>query len=257
MRTAISFAALAAALCFAAPAAAQSNTYRGTLTQCADGQRLQLRAGQRYTIAAAAEFDTVLKILRPGSDDVLAQDDDGGDGTNSRLNFTPPETGTYIACVTAYGSSGSGPYTVTVQNAPPLPPPVTRPTSTETGTWQVYDGTLTTADPTDDGAPFDDYQIQIPNGQRAIISLESPAFDTVLKVYSASERGAAAVASDDDSGGGLNAFLIFAPEHGGTYIVRATSYGTGRTGAYRLRVMTSPAPQQPDGADSGGDSDGD
>lgn len=242
MRTAISFAALAAALTFAAPAVAQTGTYRGTLAQCGDGQRLQLRAGQRYIISASADFDTVLRILRSGSSDVLAQDDDGGDGTNSRLTFAPTETGTYIACVTAYASSGSGAYTLTVENAPPLPPPATRPTSTESATWQVYDGTLTSNDPTDDGAPFDDYQIQIPDGHRAIISLESAAFDTVLKVYAANERGAEPAASDDDGGGGLNSFLTFAPEHGGTFIVRATSYGSGGTGAYRLRVMTSPVP---------------
>jgi len=247
MRLSVSIAALAAALSLAGAAAAQSGTYHGTLAQCADGQQLQLRGGQRYVIAATAgSFDTVLRIVRSGSSDVLAQDDDGGDGTNSRLSFTPAESGTYIACVTAYGSRGAGAYTLTVENAPPLPAPVSRPTGTETATWQVFDGTLADGDQTDNGARFDDYQIQIPDGQRAMISLESPAFDTVLKVYRGDQRGGEVAASDDDSGGGLNSFLMFAPEQGGTFIVRATSYGSDSAGAYRLRVTTSPIPQRSD-----------
>ena len=77
---------------------------------------------------------------------------------------------------------------------------------------------------------------------KALTPGAKPRFDTVLKVYAANERGAEPASSDDDGGGGLNSFLTFAPEHGGTFIVRATSYGSGGTGAYRLRVMTSPVP---------------
>jgi hypothetical protein len=247
MRLVTSLAALAAALALAAPVAAE--TYHGTLAQCADGQQLQLRAGQRYRISASsASFDTVLRIVRQGSADVLAQNDDA-DGTNSRLLFTPGESGAYRACVAAFSAGGTGAYTVTVEEAPPLPAPVSRPTTTENMVWQVFDGTLAAGDQ-EDGGWFDDYQITIPAGERAMISAESDAFDTVVKVYRADQRGGDAAATDDDSGGGLNSFLLFAPEDGGDYIVRVTSYGNGAAhgGAYRLRIAESAIPRQPDQA---------
>jgi hypothetical protein len=243
LSTAISLAALAAALPLA-PATA--TTYRGTLQQCTGGQQLQLRAGQRYTITATATaFDTVLRIVRRGGSDVLAENDDGGDGTNSRLTFSPSETGTYIACVTAFAAGGNGAYSVSVENAPPLAPAVSRPTGAETSTWQVFDGTLADGDQQDGDSRFDDYQIVIPTGQRALISAESPAFDTVVKVYRADQRGGETVATDDDGGGHLSSFLNFAPEEGGTFIVRVTSFGAHGAGAYRLRVTQMPIPPAP------------
>jgi hypothetical protein len=251
MRLSISLAALAATLALAAPAAAQPGTYHGSLTQCPNGQSLQLRAGQRYVISASSDsFDTVLRILRRGGTDVLANDDDGGDGLNSRLTFSPGESGEYIACVTAWNSSGAGDYTLTVENAPPLPAPVSRPTRTESAAWQVYDGTLAAGDGEDDGNRFDDYLVTIPTGQRAVISLDSTAFDAVVKVYRADARGGEPAASDDDSGGNLNSLLVFAPDEGGDFIVRVTSYSSGSSGAYHLRITQSATPPRP--ADNSG-----
>jgi hypothetical protein len=261
MRLSISLAALAATLALGAPApaAAQPGTYHGSLTQCANGQSLQLRAGQRYVISASSDsFDTVLRILRRGATDILANDDDGGDGLNSRLTFSPAESGDYIACVTSWNGAGAGDYTLTVENAPPLPAPATRPTRTETATWQVFDGTLADGDGEDNGSRFDDYLVTIPTGQRAIISADSTGFDTVVKVYRANDRGGDPAASDDDSGGNLNSLLVFSPDEGGDFIVRVTSYSSGSSGAYHLRITQSATPPRPaDNSDAENEAQGD
>ncbi len=247
MRVSITLAATAALLASAAPAVAQGDTYRGTLAQCPGGQALRLNAGQRYVISASSDsFDTVLRIVRRGGDGgVLATDDDGGDGTNSRMTFAPAESGEYVACVTAYGNVGAGDYTLSVEQAGPLPPPITRPTRTASASWQLFEGSLDEGDAEDDSTRFDDYLVTIPSGHRLIASADSTEFDAVLKVYRVDERSGEPLAIDDDSGGDLNALLSYAPGEGGDYIVRVTSYSGGRTGRYRLSVIQQAIPQPP------------
>jgi len=236
------------ALLAAQPAAAQEATrsFEGSLQPCANSHPVPLEAGRRYVIGAASTvFDTVVQVYRAGNATVLAEDDDGGDGTNSRLDFVAPESGDYLICVSSYGSRGAGAYTVDVATAAALPPPATRPTRSERTRWQVYEGNLGEGDPEEAGKRFDDYEIRLGPGERALIALDSAAFDPVLQVYPASRRGGQPVASDDDNGGGLNAFLVFAPEEGGTYIVRATTFSETGGGAYRLRVATDRPPPRP------------
>lgn len=234
----------AMALAFASPAMAQARptTYPGTLQACPNGQEIRLEAGRRYTIGATSTaFDPVLRVHRRGSDAVLAQDDDGGEGNNSQLTFAPTETGAYLACVSSFGASGTGAFTITVEQGGPLPPTITEPTGTETATWQVYEGTLADGDQRDGGGWFDDYEIVMERGERALISLESAAFDTLLKVYRL-DRGGEPLATDDDGGGGLNSFLVFPAADGGRYVVRVTAFSGSGGGAYRLRVSRGTIP---------------
>lgn len=249
MRMITGFASLAAiAIAGAAPAAAQSgpNVYRRTLETCPGGQTVRLTAGRRYAISAeSTAFDPVLRLFRVGNAEVLAQDDDGGEGNNSLLNYVPAQTGNYRLCVTAFSGGGSGAYVLRVETAPPLPPPVTAPTGSEPASWQIFDGSLGAGDQSDGGAPFDDYQIELAPGERAFISLESAAFDTLLKVYRADQRGGETIATDDDSAGGLNSFLTLTPDGGGTFIVRATSFSSSGTGDYRLRILKGSVPPRP------------
>jgi len=56
-------------------------------------------------------FDTYL-FLR-GPDDVAADNDDGPDGTNSRIDMTLPADGDYTVSVTSYGPGEVGPYSLT------------------------------------------------------------------------------------------------------------------------------------------------
>lgn len=58
---------------------------------------MALEAGERYAISAETEaFDPTLRIsFADDNDEVLAENDDGGDGTNSYIEFIPNRSGTY------------------------------------------------------------------------------------------------------------------------------------------------------------------
>lgn len=70
-------------------------------------------AGQRVVIDLTAEdFDAFLYLAGPGLLEPLS-DDDGGDGLDSRLTVTLPESGTYRVIVSSL-SDGSGPFSLSV-----------------------------------------------------------------------------------------------------------------------------------------------
>lgn len=71
-------------------------------------------AGQTVTIAlSSSSFDTYLYLIDPFGQ-VVAQDDDGGGGTNSRIQITLPSSGTYIAEVTSFSTNFTGSYTLSL-----------------------------------------------------------------------------------------------------------------------------------------------
>jgi len=222
------------------PVPADPHAIRGSIQVCeaARGEhRMRLQAGQRYIVTATSEtFDPQLRLLRPGSTQVIAQDDDSGGGVTPRLVFTPPRTGDYVIRVTSFAPATAGDYTLSVRPAAPLPPAITRPSRTEAGQWQVYDGQLSAASPTDSGRPFHDYELRLAPGQRAMIHVEGANLDTSLQIFPASDRGGRIVAEDDDGGGGNNPFLFFAPPQGGSFVVRVIGFDQTALGPYRLRI---------------------
>jgi hypothetical protein len=76
-------------------------------------------AGQRIAVTlSSSAYDTYL-YLRGTSGSVIAQDDDGGGGTNSRIPtgsgfFTLPNTGTYTIEPTSFDELATGSYTVSL-----------------------------------------------------------------------------------------------------------------------------------------------
>lgn len=245
MRILIGASVLTAAALFAAPVTAQPAPDRPftangelELCECRFGDHVvRLDAGRRYRITASSEaFDSMLRLYRAGSTDILAEDDDSGGDRNPSLSFTPSESGDYLVRVVSFTPDGAGAYALNVEALEALPEPITRPTGTETTIWQVYEGELAEGDSAEGEMRFDDYAIELEPGQSVLIRAESEAFDPVVRVYAADQRGAQEMAMDDDSGGGFNAFLIFAPDEGGRYIVRVTSFSTDGAGAYRLRI---------------------
>lgn len=244
MRLALAASAAVAALAFhAAPALAQSGeqvfSAQGSLTGCDPARgdhQVRLEAGRRYHLRAASDdFDTVLQLYRSGQSEVVQQNDDSGDGLNSRISYAPIETGDYCLRVTGFGNGGTGNYTVTAELAPPLPQARSRPTRTIRATQRIYEGDLG-GGAGEDGSSGHDYAITLRAGEAVLIGAESEAFDPVVRVYRADDRGGEPIATDDDSGAGFNALLAFAPEEAGDYVVRVASFSTDRGGAYTLRI---------------------
>jgi hypothetical protein len=199
--------------------------------------RVQMQAGQRYVITADSEaFDAMLRLLRPGSTEPLAEDDDSGGGTTPRIVYTPQTSGEYIVQVSSFTPSGHGEYALSVTQQT-LPPLVTRPTRTERSEWQVYQGELAANDAADMNRKFDDYELRLNAGQTAMIHVVGTGeLDTMLQVFTADGRGVSPLVENDDGGGGVNPFLLFAPDEAGTYIVRVIGYDNNASGAYRLRI---------------------
>jgi len=59
------------------------------------------------------EFDTFIDLYQGAT--WLAQDDDGGDGLDSRLVYTLPESGSYTICVRSRYANRTGSYTLSVR----------------------------------------------------------------------------------------------------------------------------------------------
>jgi hypothetical protein len=225
------------------PAAARDpNAIPGTIPEPASTRtehRVQMRAGQRYVITVQSEaFDPMLKLMRAGSTDVIAEDDDSGGGTIPRIVYTPTQAGEYVVEVGSFVPSGHGEYALSVTPQAPLPALVTRPTRTERSNWEVFQGNLADSDSVDLGKRYDDYELRMAAGQTAMIQvLGTGELDTVVQVFAVDQRGLTPIATDDDSGGGVNPFVLFAPEEAGTYVVRVVGFDDASRGAYRLRVL--------------------
>lgn len=200
---------------------------------------LRLEAGQRYIIrVASSDFDSLARLLQAGSEAVVAENDDDGEGLNSRISFVPSESGDYVLRAGPLAAEGRGAYTVSAEPAPPLPAPQSVFNRMQMAPWQVYDGTLTSRDGEGtNGARVDDYLVHFDAGQERMIALDSPDFDTVVQVLRVDAReGGEPLASNDDNGNVLSSLMIFRAEEAGDYIIRVTAFSADGRGSYRLRV---------------------
>jgi hypothetical protein len=78
---------------------------------------LTLAAGKTYAIDLhSAVFDTYLKLV-DGKGKLLAENDDIAlDNHNSRLIFTPRESGIFRIAATSFQERGRGAYTLTIRS---------------------------------------------------------------------------------------------------------------------------------------------
>ncbi len=205
---------------------------------CARGEhRVQLQAGRRYTISATSRtFDPFLQLLRPGSETVLAEDDDSGGGVQPRLTFTAPASGEYLVRVSSALRAGAGDYALNVQPLPPLPALLARPTRVQAGQWQVFEGNLA-AGALENARRYQDYELRLGAGETAMIHVQGqPELDTMLQIFPLMERGNKPLAENDDAGAGLDPVLVFTPPQAGIYVVRVSGPGDRPQSAYRLRI---------------------
>lgn len=101
--------------------------------------------GERVRISLVSDdFDALLQWGRLDGDRfrVEVSDDDGGGGTNSRLETTVSGSGPYVVRVNTFSAGETGSYRLTVERiaTPSLPPPAPAPgsTSASSGKWR-YD----------------------------------------------------------------------------------------------------------------------
>lgn len=86
-----------------------------------DEYEVDLRAGWQITVnMQSADFDTYLWLVAPNGVS-LAQDDDGGEGTDSSFTFTVTADGRYTVRASSYDGSGRGPYHLEIRIARSAP----------------------------------------------------------------------------------------------------------------------------------------
>ncbi len=206
---------------------------------------------------SSSDFDTYL-MLNAGTPDAigpqLASDDDGGDGTNSRLTGTL-EPGDYVIAANSYGAGETGGYELAVGGTA---------TGGDAGAVQgrlrsgaTVSGRLSSASPTlDDGSHYHLWQFDGQAGQQVTITLTSDVFDAyMMLVRGMNLNPDNVVAEDDDGAGSLNSRITATLPETGTYSVVANSYGAGATGAYEISfqgAMADWTERYPAGGDPAG-----
>jgi hypothetical protein len=215
------------------------------------------RAGETLVITLRSDdFDPFLQVLACGSrESDIAFDDDGGGGTDSRIEITLRQDCEYEFRVGALLRSESGTYTLRVESR--LPPaggnaapgdydavalPVSADSVAQAPThWRR--GTAATGElhPTDrqavrDSAYFDLFSFRGSEGETFVIRMTSGAFNTELRVLHRVDGAWTELADDDDGGKGTDSELTLTLPADGEYLVMAKALRPGETGPYTLTL---------------------
>ena len=193
------------------------------------------QAGQRMqAVMRSGDFDTYVEIGRAGDVfEALASDDDGlGEGLDSRLNFTFPETGDYVLRASPLGGEATGLYSLELSDRGPEPAPGSLVIGATTrGQLDDLDSTA------GDGSFYDAYRFQARAGDRLRITMVSNEFDALVVLGREDETGAfESIASDDDSLSDTHSKLDHVIDEAGTYVIRAGSFGPGGEGGYSMTL---------------------
>jgi hypothetical protein len=217
------------------------DTVRGELTDSdglsanevrADAYRFSGREGQRVRIdMTSTAFDTFVELF----DDTqvsLATDDDGGpEGTNSRLVFTLPKTGSYVIEARAFSDS-RGRYSLSISEVAPDKPP--QPLAFGT----TLEGEIGETDSRDnDDRGYDAFVFEGREGQRVRAVMRSGDFDTYLQIGNAEGEFSPLAQDDDGLGEGTDSRLNFTLPSDGRYVLRASPLGSDGKGLYSLELQ--------------------
>jgi len=186
----------------------------------------------------SVEFDTYLELYGPDGA-LIAEDDDGlGEGTNSEITAHLPRAGRYRLVARAYTEKedATGLYELALLRVESIARPGA---VTEIAAGTTVVGRLEAGDSTVGDSTYADVFLFRPRASgKAVIDLRSADFDAYLILQDAS---GGVLATDDDSGSGTDARIVYEVVAGRTYRILANSYGGTRdTGTYRLSVRLGP-----------------
>lgn len=201
--------------------------------------RVTLEADRRLRISVLSqEIDPRVEVYALGSEEMIDSNDDGGQGVNARLDFTPRQAGVHIIRVVGVLRDVFGTYQLVIEPVEPLPNPLPAVGASAGATnWTEIAGALTADDVNIEGRNFDDYQLSLSAGDEILVRLDSTEFDPLVQIYPASGRDGEYLQVDDDSGPGNSSLLLFKAIETGDYVVRVSSFSYSRSsGQYRLRI---------------------
>jgi serine protease Do len=178
----------------------------------------------------SSDFDTYA-ILQDDAGRELAHDDDAGEGTNARIMYALPSSGTYRVVAKAYREGNYGTYRVHLQRLGSVVPGGNGSTI---GRGQLMTGRLSLSDPRlSDNSVYHTYMYQGHAGEALTIDVMSSDFDAfaILQDPYGNE-----VSRDDDSGEGTDARIITTLRQTGIFRIIVNTYSAGASGTYTLWV---------------------
>lgn len=183
-------------------------------------------AGDPVTISLTSnEFDPFLALFGPGGEYITC-DDDGGDGLNALIDgYVLPASGTYSIGILSYGSAATGQYSLALDS--------TSPGAVTISINSVVISYGASINPTLGTWVGDVWSFQGGAGDAITISMTSTDFDATLDLYGPDLKR---VASDDDSGGDMNALISATLPVAGWYTIVARSFSSGGAGSYTLSL---------------------
>jgi TolB-like protein len=176
----------------------------------------------------SGSMDTMMELY-DDSGARIASDDDGGEGTNSRISFSAEADRRYIIMVRGYGShTGAYRFHVATETVPDeaVEPNNSREQATPlalgaAGGFRAY---LYSDDE-------DWYLAEVPEGGAQVVIYTESSLDTFLTIYNADGTR---IAEDDDSGQGNNARVMVNLPAGPFYIKASLYSGSSSRGPYTL-----------------------
>jgi WD40 repeat protein len=160
----------------------------------------------------------------------------------ARVSFFCTRSGTYRLSATTNLAGATGEFTLRVQAEPMRPPGTGNAVVTELKLDRgkaVAKAALTPADARDavrQGAYCKVYSLPMEAGKKYQIDMVSKAIDPFLRLEG---PGGLRLAEDDDSGGGLNARIVFNCTKTGTYRIICTTFAERILGEFTLTVQTA------------------
>jgi len=198
----------------------------------ADAYRFSGREGQRVRIyMSSSDIDTYLQLFDDNRVSLAEDDDSGPTGTDSRLTFTLPRTGSYVLEVRGF-SDALGTYSLVLAEIEPEQPPAAL------AFGSTLQGEIGESDPTDsEDRNYDAYMITGQAGQRIQAMMRSGDFDTFLRIGRSGGDFVELASDDDGLREGTDSRLNFTLPEDGDYVLRALPLGTEGKGLYSLELI--------------------
>ncbi|HEU4883447.1 MAG TPA: hypothetical protein VFT45_14400 [Longimicrobium sp.] len=195
---------------------------------------LRGRPGETLLVRMRSEdFDTYLHWGRGDGDDwdEESENDDSGEGTDSRLLVRLGQGGEYQLRAAGYDEEEVGEYSISVAAVDGQ----VRAGRLQVG--QTVQGELTESDYAGENGGEDHYVIQGAPGSQITVYAESDDFDTYLEFGTWADGVLQATAEDDDGAEGTNSEMVAEFGAGGEHHVVVRAYSGDELGAYTLRVV--------------------
>ena len=205
---------------------------------------LEGRRGARVDLSLNSDaFDAYLVVTGPEGFNLSNDDDPGGasGALHSRLVMELPSDGRYRVAVTTFRAGETGAYRLSAA-APPADAELTRAEPAEPiRLGAALEGSLVEGDAVRGGGEYvDRYRFTARRGQRVRIEMSSSALDTHLTL---SRPDGTQDVNDDtqvDGQTSTDSRIDTVLAEDGEYVISASSYREGETGAYRLSLAESP-----------------